>query len=169
MNPKNIEIHLLVGSKDARAEFAFRHALTLASRGYVIFMSQTLMGPIPDTLDSSIPKDKQILRRITFAYPLNWPQILSKCCLLHTWRRTAQTVIVHGLEAYFYNIDSESDISKPALLCAALLDAAASCARVTGKVCVLAVDIDREFYDRHESVVSTLINTYFNGNVEIRP
>lgn len=167
MKPKNVEIHVLVGSKDVRAEFAFRHALTNAPRGYVMFMSKALMGPIPETLDSSIPQDKSILRTITFAYPLSWSQILSKCCLLHTWRKTAQTIVVHGLEAYFNNVNLESHISKSALLCAALLDAAGSCACVTGKVCKLVVDIDREFYDRHESVVTTLIKTYFNENVEI--
>lgn len=167
MKPKHVEIHLLVGNKDARTEFAFRHALTNAPHGYVIFITKKLMGPLPDNLDSSIPTDKRIFRTITFAYPLNWPQMLNKCCLLHTWRKTAQTIVVHGLETYFYNMKPESHVSRAALLCAALLDAAGSCARVTGKLTKLAVDIDREYYDRHESVVSTLINTYFNGNVEI--
>ncbi|XP_077287442.1 uncharacterized protein LOC143912118 [Arctopsyche grandis] len=112
---------------------------------------------------SQLRSCRHLRRRLRFALTRSPADLASLLVSIHTWRRQVpHALLLDGLDEL---VPADDAGAKAMLICASLLEAANTCARITNVPCQLHVSIDTDYYLKHKAVVTTLADNFFDGNL----
>ncbi|XP_034254427.1 uncharacterized protein LOC117653128 [Thrips palmi] len=173
MKPPNVTSVLLVGLQDShKSSFLMQGAVHYAEQGHtIIYITANEFDSLPLPIQGMTRPTPDVFSLIKFLYLPCWQDLLQHVYSLHLHALVPTVIIVDSLE-HFCAAPDRSDVYEPssraseashaALVCAALLDGTAVCAKRSKGQAHLIVSLNQ---DSSDPKMSPLIDIYFTDVV----
>lgn len=171
MKPPHVTSVLLVGPQDShKSSFLMQGAVHYAQQGHtVVYITATEFDSLPLPLQGLPRPTPDVFSLIKFLYLPCWQDLLQHVFSFHLHALMPTVVIVEALEHFCNVADNETDAgnfakqaSHTALVCAALLDGAAVCAKRSSTRAHLIVSLNQQ---ASQIKLSPLIDIFFTDVV----
>lgn len=171
MKPHNVTSVLLAGPRDShKSSFLMQGAVKYAEGGQnVVYITAFEFESLPPPLQGFPKPAPDIFALIKFLYLPNWKDLLQYVFHLHLHALVPTVLIIEALEHYCTNSDTENSssaaataASHAALICAALIDGVAVCAKRSKSPAHLIVSLNEQ---KSQNMFSPLIDIFFTDVV----